>query len=182
MSDQSLVRPAAESLVDVGNVPLSTALGRITLEVKGLAPDITHGTEFYTPIVTLLARQMNTRRQDIVLRKWPLLGCPFGYYADSLQQATVESMIGHLVRTNHMPVLWEIIDLFQSAAKWKLENIIKFVSAVETETGRQIGLMTALQAAADAAVKKHDAEGMRENEPQFNEGIVIPVDGPGRIN
>lgn len=156
-------------------VRLSAALAKVKLAVKGLGTDITHGTEFYTPIVTLLARNVGTRRQDVVYSLWPLLGCPFFHYHQTIPKKLAEGLAGWQIKHDRAPRLWEIIDFLQAVAKWDLASIIEWVKRVEGVMRTKADLVTLLQAAADAAKERHDREGMRENTPEMSEGIVIPA-------
>jgi hypothetical protein len=157
------------------HVRLSEALGRVKLEVKGLGTDITHGTEFFVPVVTLLAGLLGTRRQDVVYSQWPILGCPVRYYHETLPKRAVRALEDWQKMHLKPARLWEIIDLLQSHYKWELKDLIEWVRAVESAMYGKQDIMVMLQAAADEARRRHDAEGMSENPPEMSEGIVIPV-------
>ena len=180
---RKLHHPIADARLnlDAGRVPLSVALSRVKLERKGLGTDITHGTSFFTPILTLLARQLGTRRQDMVYCAWPALGCPFVYFSECLKE-DFAWQLAQRTRDKGVATLHELIDLLQSVFKWDLKQIIEWVKAVEQVVGRKEGLMETLQAAADGAREMHDRDGMQEARVGMTEGIVIPVDGIGRVN
>lgn len=178
---RKLIKPTQERPREKAAALLSEALGKVKLEYKGLGTDITHGVTFYKPILTLLAETLGTRRQDQVYCAFPLAGCPFVYYSECLPERYAWVLTDR-VRAKGVAVLHELLDLFQSHGRWQLRELIEFVRAVELVVGKKPGLMETLQAAADGARALHDVEGMREPEVGMTEGIVIPVDGIGRVN
>lgn len=154
---------------------LAWALEKVTLEVKAHGTDITHGTEFYTPIVTLLARVVGTRREDVVYTCWPVLGCPIRYFEDALP-ANFAHGLKKWQHKNLKPArLWEVLDYLQAVAKWTLIDLIQLVKVIEHLVAKREDVLVSLQAAADGAREQHDREGMHENAPGMTEGIVIPA-------
>lgn len=163
-------------LADVRDLQLSQVMALIPhLEIKGLGTDITHGTRFYAPIVSLLARLVGTRREDVVYAAWPVLGCPVGYFESSLPKRLADALGDWEQRHGRPARLWELIDLLQSVHGWTLANLIEWVRVVEGLMAMRPDVTTALGAAASLTKQRHDAEGMSENAPGMTEGIVIPV-------
>lgn len=178
---------------------LSAALSRVQLDVREPGTDITLGTTFYTPVLTLLARTLNTRREDHVFCAWPLLGCPYTYFENALptiytlddvkqQRVPFKRMLDTqmMVNAGRPPVLHEIFDLLQSVCGWKMPQLAEWVRAVEQCVRQEhVGLLDQLQAMADQARKQHDVDGMLSKEIGLTSGIVVPVggvDGKGRLN
>jgi len=194
---RSIVKPAADArgIADAARSTLADALSRIMLQVREPGTDITLGTTFYTPVVTLLARGLGTKRQDLVFCAWPLLGCPHYYYESALptlyigdpqKQCRVsfrEMLDTRMAANDGRPaVLWEILDLMQSQVGWKLRDIVQWVRVVEGVVVREhAGLLMQLQAMADTARARHDADGMLSKEIGLAEGFVVKVDGAGRV-
>ena len=193
----ALIKPIddARNVTDA-RATLSQALSRVTLDVRMPGTDIQLGTTFYTPVVTLLARGLGTRRQDVVYCAYPLLGCSYTYYEsalpvlytnDKLTQNRVsfkEMLDTRMIAQGNRPaVLHEIIDLLQSGVGWKLAQLVPWVRNIEEGIARgHEGLLQCLQTMADTARKMHDDAGMREPEVGLTEGLVIPAGGTGRIN
>jgi hypothetical protein len=172
---------------------LSSALEHVTLSVREPAADIKLGTTFYTPVVTLLAAQLKTRRQDIVFCAWPILGCPYHYFEqalptlyidDAVQQRRIafkEMLDTHMLLHDNRPaVLWEVLDLLISTVRWNLRQLIEWTRIVEATVNRDHpGLGLRLQTMADGARQMHDdassGGGMLTAEIGLTEGVVIPV-------
>lgn len=178
---------------------LADALSKVVLAVKAPGTDITHGVTFYTPVVTLLAGIVGTRRQDLVYSAWPVLGCPYHYFDTMLPSIYATDINTHRkvslplkqMLDTHMlqasdgkcHVLWEIIDMLQAMCGWNLKQIITWTRDVENMLRREhAGLLIQLQSMADEVVSRHDAEGMLDKKPGLTEGVVFPADGPGRVN
>ena len=194
---RGIVKPRQDvTQAQASSFVLSAALQHVALEVREPGTDIQLGTTFYTPVVTLLARTLQTRRQDVVFCAWPLLGCPYYYFEDALpvlyvsdkvKQARVpfkEMLDTHmLAHDGRPPVLWEVFDLLQAQCGWRMRQLVEWVRAVEDCVyGSRPGLLMQLQTMADGARKMHDDSGMLEKEVGLAEGIVIPADGSGRVN
>jgi hypothetical protein len=183
VSDFGHVKPAAGALVgDDRRICLSNAMQRIgKVEVKEPGTDITHGTTFYTPIVTLLARTIPTKRQDVVYSVWPILCCPYIYFESNLPPRYAIRLKQHEVKLGHKPRLWEILDLLIAVGGWSMRQLVEWVRQVESTVSQVTGLTETMQAAADMVLKEHDKTGFT-HAPGLTEGIVIPVDGLGRVN
>lgn len=196
---RTIIKPADDActvnITDASRSTLATALTHVTLDVHQPGTDITLGTTFYTPIVTLLAHTLNTRRQDLVYCAWPLLGCPYHFFEQALPTLYIDDKLTQgrvsfkemldtrmLAKNNQPAVLWEILDLLQSVVGWKLTQLIEWTRVVEQVVQREhAGLLTQLQAMADQARKMHDDAGMLSAEIGLTEGVVISAGGEGRI-
>lgn len=187
MADKNTLHiPKVVSLSDVRNLTLTQALEKVKLDRKDLPTDVTHGTEFYVPVNTLLAKLIGTRREDVVYVCWPVLGCPFFHFASRLPAQFAEGLAAWQIQHSRPPRLWEVLDLLQSGAvkpKWSLEELIELVRAVESFLRlHKPEILTFLAAAAAETKTRHDREGMLDNPPGMTEGIVIDATGPGRVN
>lgn len=193
----------ADNLASWNGVRLSIALASCTQVVTLPQADITHGTSFIRPVNTLLAGLLGTKRADLVMQIWPILGCEYRFYEDTLrdlwfyvrdQRSSNRSRIDikelldtkMLQDVNHRPtVLHELIDFLQGSAGWKLDQIIPWVKAVEDIMRYKDHIVVQLQAYADEAVERNNRSGVLGNAPQLSEGFVIPVEGiggKGRVN
>lgn len=201
-SNKPLVTPAIDAHLNLSQfkgTPLHLALSKVVLRVTAPGTDITHGTTFYTPVVTLLATLIGTRRQDLVYSAWPVLGCPYNYYDRMLPQIYATDVnsgrkvplpLKQLLDTKMIAamdgkahVLWEVIDMLQAMCGWNLKQIIQWTRDVEKHLNRDFShVILQLGAMADEVVARHDAEGMADKEPGFDEGVVIPASGLGRVN
>lgn len=198
MSDRKIIQPASLDNPAAGNfvhMPLHAALTRVQLQVKDPGTDIVCGTQFYKPVVTLLAGLLGTRRQDLVYCTWAILGAAYLHYENAIRGITFYAVEqGHkakfslkqvlddkLAREGHAATLWQVIDLLQSMGGWQLDGVIRWVRIVEDELRTKPHVVMTLQAQADAVRARHDREGMRDKEPALVEGLVVPVDGIGRV-
>lgn len=187
--ERTLHKPVLDSRIDRMDTLLSAALSRVTLSVRDPGTDITMGTTFYTPVLTLLARGLNTRRQDVVFCAWPILGCPYHYFEQALPTVYIQNAMSRsrmdfkavldqhtVTHEGRPPVLWEIIDLMISTLRWNVRQLVEWVRVVEATMRRDHpGLLLQLQSMADQARKMHDENGMLTAEVGLTEGLVIPA-------
>jgi hypothetical protein len=191
-----IIHPVADAHTGAVTGILSAALSKLKLEVKEPGTDIQLGTTFYTPVVTLLARVLGTRRQDLVFCTWPLLGCPYYYFEGALpmfriRDQTRQGMVNFkemldtrmLANQNRPAVLWEILDLLQSVCGWDVRQLVEWTREVERRMQNEhAGVLIQLQSMADVARQRHDTDGMQDKEIGLAPGVVVPVSGPGRVN
>lgn len=191
-----MIRPEQQGrILEANSASLADALSKVKIERTELPADVTHGTRFYVPVVTLLAKQIHTRRQDLVYASWPVLGTPYHYfegalpkievtYGDKAARIDFKRMLDtEMVVKQKPPVLWEIIDLLQVLAAWPLDKIVRWTREIERFMRREHPeVLMQLQVYADQVVKRHDQEGMLEPKVGLSPGVVVPVDGEGRVN
>ena len=104
----------------------------------------------FTPIITLLARNVPTTRADEVQALFPLLGCPYIYFEALL----APDLIRQLDRVDHPAGLWEILDLCQTKLEWNRDQLIRLVRSVEDIVPRSI--VDKLQLEADIQTREND--------------------------
>lgn len=111
----------------------------------------------FTPILTLLAKHLNTNRVDLVNCAFPLLGCPTLYFDHVLTPAFVTKLDEVIDRRKRQVGLWEVLDLAQSVLGWDKRRLIELVQAVETVV--PAGVVTQLAALADAQREENNRTG-----------------------
>jgi hypothetical protein len=192
MTDRTRSKPTTSSRASfTAPTALSVALTQLRFEVREPGTDITLGTTFYTPVVTLLARLLGTHRQDVVYCAWPLLGCPYHYFEPALptvyindpvkqQRVSFKEMLDTQMlapgRDNRPAVLWEILDLLQSIVRWRERDTVEWVRIVErVAAADHPGLLDQLHAMADQARRVNDDIGILPAKAGLTEGLVIPA-------